>query len=173
MELHEHSCTDKQQVNSKMKSYGCKNDEITQLTQIFNLDFNDYPQEHLVVFDIETFKRDGILVPVSIAVSSTLAGSMYFERSSDDPDAGFEMVSQFLNYIQYLHRELHEQLPDEINQAIEHLYFHKEDPKQFVQCDDNDYVAKKRASDLAKYVGNYRTLKIFGFNSRKVLQIRI
>ena len=151
-----------------MKSYGSQNDEVSQLTEMFNLDFNELPQEHFSVYEIETFKRNGILVPISIAVSSTLAGPMYFERSSDKPEDGYKMVTEFMNYLQYLQRLLMEQLPDEIHEVIENLQRFKDDPGQYNQSDEGEYCKKKRTNHLYNYVSNYRCLKVFGFNARKV-----
>ena len=168
MNSHERTCTDEQEIKSREKKYGPENDSVSLLTEMFNLDFNEYPQQHFAVYDIETFKRNGILVPVSIAVTSTLTGPMYFERTSDDPKDGFTMVSQFLDYLEYLHRELLEQLPSEINEVIEHLERCKDDPGKFNQSDKNAYDAKCEIDKLYKYVINYQCLKVFGFNSRKM-----
>ena len=168
MDSHERTCTDEQEIKSKEKKYGPENDSVSLLTDMFNLDFNQYPQQHFAVYDIETFQRNGILVPVSIAVTSTLTGPMYFERTSDDPKDGFTMVSQFLDYLEYLHRELLEQLPSEINEVIEHLERCKDDPGKFNQSDKNAYDAKCEIDKLYKYVINYQCLKVFGFNSRKM-----
>ena len=154
-----------------MVALGSRNDEVSQLTDMFNFDFNQLPQEHLVTFDIETFKRGEILVPVSIAVSSTLAGPMYFERSSDKPKDGFIMVSKFMEYLQYLQRELMEQLPDVIHEVIEELERSKDDPGQYHQSDEDEYRAQKKQNQLFNYISNYRTLKVFGFNSRKAFRI--
>ena len=167
--MHELKCTDEQQVNSRQKVYGGKNDEVSLLSDMFNLDFNKYPQEHFATFDIETFKREGILVPVSIAVSSTLEGPKYFERSNDDPESGFKMVTKFLDYLQYLHRLLMETLPMEIHSVLEQLERRKDDPGKYDQSDDPKYKSSKQNVTLYNYVQNYFVLKVFGFNSRKVL----
>jgi len=169
LEIHELKCTDEQQVNSRQKVYGGKNDEINVLSDMFNLDFNNYPQEHFATFDIETFKRGGILVPVSIAVSSTLEDPKYFERSNDDPESGFKMVTKFLDYLQYLQRLLMETIPTEIHSVLEQLERRKDDPGKYDQSDDPKYKASKQNQTLYNYVQNYFVLKVFGFNSRKVL----
>ena len=168
MDAHKRTCTDEQKITPEIKPYGGNSDTVSQLTEMFNLDFNQYPQEHFVVYDIETFPRNGILVPVSIAVSSTLTGPMYFERASDDPKDGFTMVSQFLDYLEYLHRELLEQLPSEIIEVIEHLENSKDNPSQYNQSDKGEYFVKQKIRELYNYVANYQCLKVFGFNSRNV-----
>ena len=168
MVLHEGTCKDEQEIKSKEKKYGPENDAVSLLTDSFNLDFNQYPQQHFAVYDIETFVRNGILVPVSIAVSSTLTEPMYFERTSDDPKDGFTMVSQFLDYLEYLHRELLEQLPSEITEVIESLEISKDDCTQYNQSDKGEYFVKQQTRKLYNYVANYQCLKVFGFNSRKV-----
>ena len=166
MESHKRTCTDEQKITSQIKSYGGNSDTVSQLTDMFGLDFNQYPQKHFAVYDIETFVRNGICVPVSIAVSSTLSGPMYFERKTDDPNDGFTMVSQFLDYLEYLHRELLEQLPSEINEVIEDLERCKDDPAKFNQSDNNAYDEKSEIDKMYRYVTNYQCLKVFGFNSR-------
>ena len=166
--MHELKCTDQQQVNAKQKVYGSKNDEVAILSDMFNLDFNKYPQEHFATFDIETFNRGGILVPISIAVSSTLEGPTYFERSNDDPESGFKMVTKFLDYLQYLQRLLIETLPSEIHSVLEQLERRKDDPGKYDQSDDPKYKSKKQNESLYNFVHNYVVLKVFGFNSRKV-----
>ena len=168
MESHKRTCTDEQKITSQIKSYGGNSDTVSQLTDMFGLDFNQYPQKHFAVYDIETFVRNGICVPVSIAVSSTLSGPMYFERKTDDPNDGFTMVSQFLDYLEYLHRELLEQLPSEITEVIESLENSKDDCTQYNQSDKGEYFVKQQTRKLYNYVANYQCLKVFGFNSRNV-----
>lgn len=169
--MHEQKCTDEQQINSKMKVFGGKNCEMVQLMEMFDFDFSLNPQKHFATFDIETFARGGILVPVSIAVSSTLTEPEYFERSNDDPESALEMVEKFLDYLEYLHRLLLEELPEEILNILEKLERNKDDPGKYIQSDDPVHVEKKKNDNLYNYVYNYLVLKVFGFNSRKMIRL--
>ena len=66
----------------------------------------DFKVTDLACFDIETVDRnvegESDLMPISIAVASTLEDTKYFERSSSSPEDGVKLVADFLDYLDHL-----------------------------------------------------------------------
>ena len=157
---HEKNCTDEQKIEGRQQQYGCKNDEVSKLSEIMNIDFSPYRQKHHVCFDIETFGKGEVCVPVSIAVASTLDKPKYFEKSDDTLEAGYQMVKEFMDYLMKLQKKLVNNLEPEIEKAISFLQSEKEGLFNRQRYKSNWEIKK-----LYRYFKNYEVLKIFGFNS--------
>ena len=99
LEMHMIKCTNVQTITPKQIAYGTTHGVITQLERKFHIEFSKFRQTEFMVFDIETFQMNGILVPVSIACAGTFTEPIYFERKSDHPEHGYELVSSFLEYL--------------------------------------------------------------------------
>ena len=73
---------------------------------ILSEELENYQVKEIVTFDIETVVRElddgNDLIPISIAVASTLAPIQYFERESSEPEAGLKLISDFLDYLDHL-----------------------------------------------------------------------
>ena len=167
VEVHEKKCKDVQQINSIQAEYGSKNDEVALLSEILNIDYSQFRQTEFATYDIETFSNGSILIPVSIAVSSTLAEPKYFERLDDTPEATYQMVIDFMVYVLGLQQKLLEKLPLEIDHAIEYLQAEKEGIKEGV-FNQNRYKSKSEFYKIHRYFKDYQSLKLYGFNSRFV-----
>ena len=164
---HEKTCKDTQTVEGRQEEYGSGNDEVGKLSEILNIDYSQFRQQHLCCYDIETFSNGGILVPVSIAVASTLDGPRYFEKSNDTPEATYQMVKEFLEYLVELQQKLLHNLAPEIEHAIEFLQSEKDELFKSKRKSEN-YKSKAEFRKIYNYFKNYEALKIFGFNSRYV-----
>ena len=159
MDKHEKKCTDVQQIITQQLGYGSQNNEVSKLGATMNIDFSQYRQKHFCCFDIETFgEKCG---PVSIAVASTLDTPKYFAKEDDSPEASYQMVSEFMEYLLELQQKLWDCLESEIKQAIEYLQAEQE--QVFNQ---RKYKSKSEFYSIYKYFKNYEVLKLFGFNSR-------
>ena len=161
LERHEKKCTDVQEIISKQLGYGSRNDQVSKVGHLMNMDFSQIRQKHHVCYDIETFGKNEVCVPVSIAVASTFAEPKYFEKTDDTPEATYQMVSEFMNYLVELQQKLLDNLEPEIQQAISFLQAEKEEtfnPKK--------YHSKAELFKLLHYFKNFGVLKVFGFNSR-------
>ena len=164
---HEKTCKDTQNVQGRQEEYGSGNDEVGKLSEILNIDFSQFRQQHLCCYDIETFSNGKILIPVSIAVASTLDGPKYFEKSDDTPEAAYQMVKEFIDYLVELQQELLKNLAPEIEHAIEFLQSEKDGLFQAKRKNEN-YKSKAEFNKIYNYFKNYEALKVFGFNSRFV-----
>ena len=164
---HEKTCKDTQTVEGRQEEYGSGNDEVGKLSEILNIDYSQFRQQHLCCYDIETFSNGGILIPVSIAVASTLDGPRYFEKSNDTPEATYQMVKEFLEYLVELQQKLLHNLAPEIEHAIEFLQSEKDELFKSKRKSEN-YKSKAEFRKIYNYFKNYEALKIFGFNSRYV-----
>ena len=163
LKRHETGCTDVQKIISKQMEYGCQNDEVSKASEIMDIDLSKFRQKHHVCFDIETFGKKEVCVPVSIAVASTLDGPKYFEKADDTLQAGYQMVKEFMDYLLELQEKLVNNLEPEIEKTISFLQAEKEDffnPRR--------YKSKAELNKLYGYFKNYEVLKVFGFNSRYV-----
>ena len=163
MDKHEEKCKDIQEIITKQVQYGCTSNEVTKLSNILQTDFSQFPQNQFCCFDIETFKNDSVCVPVSIAVASTLDGPRYFEKFDDTPEAAYQMVADFMDYLLELQQMLLEVLPSHIKDAIENLQAVKEELSTNLP---SNYQSKSEFFKIYKYFKNYEVLKIYGFNSR-------
>lgn len=163
LERHEKKCTDVQTIISKQIHYGSINDEVAKMTEILNIDYTQFRQRHLVCYDIETFSYNGVCIPVSIAVASTLDGPKYFEKSDDTPEATKQMVTEFMEYLLELQQMLLENLELEIDHAIKFLQAEKDGV-----FNQDRYQSKPAFYAIYRYFKSYETLKVFGFNSRLV-----
>ena len=162
---HEKECKDTQNVEGRQEEYGSGNDEVGKLSEILNIDFSQFRQQHLCCYDIETFSNGGILVPVSIAVASTLDGPRYFEKINDTPEATYQMVKEFIDYLVELQQKLLQNLAPEIEHAIEFLQSEKDELFKSKRKSQN-YKSKAEFRKIYNYFKNYEALKVFGFNSR-------
>ena len=162
LKRHEKGCTDVQEIISKQNEYGSNNDEVEKLSNILNIDYSRFRQQHICCYDIETFENGRILIPVSIAVASTLDKPRYFEKLDDTPEASYQMVVDFMVYLLELHQKLQSSLPAEIDHAIEYLQAQKEGLLS------PNYRSRFEFNQIYNYFKNYQALKVFGFNSRYV-----
>ena len=160
---HEKKCTDIQQIISKQLQYGSLNDQLSKVGELMDMDFSNFRQKHHVCFDIETFGKNDICVPVSIAVASTLDGPRYFEKTDDTLEAAYQMVCEFMDYLVELQQKLLDNLEPEIQKAISFLQAEKEET-----FNPRKYKSKSELNSLYNYFKNYEVLKVFGFNSRFV-----
>ena len=152
-----------QEIEGRQQQYGCLNDEVLRLSEIMDIDLSEFRQKHHVCFDIETFGKGEVCIPVSIAVASTLDGPKYFEKADDTLEAGYQMVKQFMDYLMNLQEKLVNNLEPEIEKAISFLQTEKEE-----LFNPQRYQSKAELNKLYGYFKNYEVLKIFGFNSRYV-----
>ena len=109
-------------------------DELIELG-ILPESYKSYRQTTFGVFDIETLQTsveadecnslvyEAIQIPVSIGFSSNVSGyeEKYFVRSSSDPEAGFEMVKQFLDYLEQVQSKFVDSIPTEITEACQKI----------------------------------------------------
>ena len=160
---HEQKCTDTQEVEGRQEEYGGPNNEVSKLSKIMNIDLSEFRQKHHVCFDVETFGKGEVCVPVSIAVASTLDGPKYFEKTDDSVEAGYQMVTEFMDYLVKLQEKLVNSLEPEIEKAISFLQAEKEG-----LFNRQRYKSKSEINKLHGYFKDYEVLKIFGFNSRFV-----
>ena len=160
---HEEKCTDVQKIISKQLQYGCKINEVTKLGEIMDIDLSQFRQKHHVCFDIETFGKGEVCIPVSIAVASTLDGPKYFEKKNDTTEASYQLVKKFMDYLMKLQEKLLNNLEPEIKKAI--LFVQTEKEESFKP---QRYKSKAEINKLYRYFKNYEVLKLFGFNSRYV-----
>ena len=158
LEMHMIKCTNVQTITPKQIAYGTTHGVITQLERKFNFQFSKLRQTEFMVFDIETFTMNGILVPISIACAGTFTKPMYFERESDHPESGFKLVATFLDYLLKMQKIFVKKLPSQITQTIRKLEIEKDDESKTTSA----YSINK----MLQYLSKYQTLKIFGFNSR-------
>ena len=163
LKRHEEKCTDVQQIEGRQEEYGGQNDEVSKLSEIMDIDFSGFRQKHHVCFDIETFGKGEVCVPVSIAVASTLDSPKYFEKADDTLEAVNRMVKEFMDYLMALQEKLLNNLEPEIEKAISFLQTEKEE-----LFNAQRYKSKAELNKLYRYFKNYEVLKVFGFNSRYV-----
>ena len=94
----------------KQTTYGAGYNMIDELIENETLpeELRDFTIDHFVTYDIEVVQKDingeQLLSPISIAVGSTFADDMYFERKSSSPADGYSLVSEFMNYLEDLYR---------------------------------------------------------------------
>ena len=168
MDKHEKRCKNVQEVISQQLEYGSQSDHVSKLSEIMDIDFSNFRQKHFCTYDIETFGKKEVCIPVSIAVSSTLEGPRYFEKADDTPEATHQMVSDFLDYLLELQQKLLDNLEPEIEQAI--LYLQAEKEETF---NPRKYKSKYELNSLYNYFKNYEVLKTYGFNSRFVNNVKV
>ena len=103
---HMESCTTETNIVSVQQAYGNISTHMSRLVRekILPEELLDYKVAHMCAFDIETVNRDqeSDLIPISIAVASTLDQPRYFERASSSPEDGLKMIYDFLNYLDHL-----------------------------------------------------------------------
>ena len=163
MDKHEKGCTDIQQIITKQVPFGSDIDEVAKLSKFLNIDFSRFRQEEFCCFDIETFSKGQVCTPVSIAVASTLDEPKYFEKADDTPEAAYQMVAEFMDYLMELQQMLLDKLEPEIQHAIEYLQAQKDELNEGLPP---DYQSKFEFYQIYGYFKNYEALKTFGFNSR-------
>ena len=163
LKRHEEKCKDVQEIISQQLQYGCKTNEVSKSSEIMGIDLSRFRQKHHVCFDIETFGKGAVCIPVSIAVASTLDGPKYFEKADDTLQAGYQMVKEFMDYLLKLQEKLVNNLEPEIEKTISFLQAEKENLFNPLR-----YKSKAEINKLYGYFKNYEVLKVFGFNSRYV-----
>ena len=154
LRTHEAKCTGIQEIMPKQTLYGLKDDASTKLLRIFNMDIPN--QNHLAVYDIETFNNGKHLIVVSIAVASTLEGPKYFQRLNDHPDSGYLLVKQFMEYILFLQKKLVWK-QSWVEEEVSYLKEENESSK---------LVSANELGKLINFIKSFNTLKCFGFNAR-------
>ena len=155
LKRHEINCTNIQQVLPKQELYGGKNNIVSKLKKLYNIDLER--ETNMLVYDIETFNNGEMLVPVSIATASTLDEPRYFQRANDDPESGYHLVKEFMEYLLKLQNRLIEKQNNIVKKAS---YIEKEYQKGIGR--------KNEAREIVNYLHSYNTLKCFAFNGRKV-----
>ena len=115
LEIHEQSCRVTSIDEGKQWWYRPRESDVNELIADGVLDekFKDFTQNELVTFDIETQlmrteNQGNLVVPLSIAVSSTIDNDRYFERYSSDAIDGEKMVFEFLDYLESLYVKFQE-----------------------------------------------------------------
>ena len=166
IEKHEKKCTDVQQIISCQDEFGSQNDEVTKASKIMDIDLSQFRQNNFCCFDIETFGKNDVCAPVSIAVASTLDGPKYFEKTNDSPEATYQMVSDFMEYLLELQEKLVKNLDPQIKQTISFLQAEKEE-----NFNSKKYKSKQEITTMLNYFKNYEVLKVYGFNSRFVTNL--
>jgi len=154
LRTHEAKCTGIQEIMPKQTLYGLKDDASTKLLRIFNMNIPN--QNHLAVYDIETFNNGKHLIVVSIAVASTLEGPKYFQRLNDHPDSGYLLVKQFMEYLLFLQKKLVWK-QSWVEEEVSYLKEENESSK---------LVSANELGKLINFIKSFNTLKCFGFNAR-------
>ena len=110
LDIHEYSCRVTSIDEGKQWWYRPRESDVNELIAdgLLEEKFTDFTQNELVTFDIETQlmktgNQGNLLVPLSIAVSSTIDNDRYFERCSSDAIDGEKMVFEFLDYLESLY----------------------------------------------------------------------
>ena len=154
LRTHEAKCTGIQEIMPKQTLYGLKDDASTKLLRIFKMNIPN--QNHLAVYDIETFNNGKHLIVVSIAVASTLDNPKYFQRQNDHPDSGYEIVRQFMDYLLFLQKKLVWK-QSWVEEEVSYLKEENESSK---------LVSANELGKLINFIKSFNTLKCFGFNAR-------
>ena len=154
LKTHEEKCTGIQEIIPKQTLYGLKDDCHTKLKKIFNMDIPN--QNHLAVYDIETFNNGKHLIVVSIAVASTLDDPKYFQRINDDPESGYLLVKQFMEYLLFLQKKL----------VYKQTWVEEEVSYLKEENESSNLVSLNVLRELTNFLKSYNTLKCFGFNAR-------
>ena len=122
---------------------------------------SNFRQEHFIVWDLETMESedevrtniqvDGVLKVASIGVASSFSmPEKYFERKTNAPEHGLELVSDFLDYMFEAEQLFHKTIPVEIRE---------------VQQDKEFSEAKCQKVRVRRGLKKYSTMPIFGYNS--------
>ena len=154
LRTHEEKCTGIQEIIPKQTLYGLKDDCHTKLKKIFNMDIPN--QNHLAVYDIETFNNGKHLIVVSIAVASTLDDPKYFQRINDDPESGYLLVKEFMQYLLFLQKKL----------VYKQTWVMEEVSYLEQENESSNLVSLNVLRELMNFLKSYNTLKCFGFNAR-------
>lgn len=134
--------------------------------------FRNYRMPYLAGFDIESLETpiDGldeistemsIQTVVSISVATNIPGfeTKHFCRASMDPIDGMLLVTEFMEYVVLLSKELQKLIPKEITDLIAKLE---------EQLKSQPFSkSKSKKMKLLRYLKAYRVLNVFGFNSGK------
>ena len=135
----------------------------------------NFRQTYLAVFDTETLEEkcitDEVVVNerattteavhrlVSIAISTNLPGQkdIYLVRQSSNPECERTLIKEFLDALEGLHSVYTDQLPKEINSAIQQI---ERDLLQETFSRD-----KTQLEAIKNYLYTYMKLPIYGFNA--------
>ena len=132
--------------------------------------FRNYRMPYLAGFDIESLETpiDGldevssemsIQTVVSISVATNIPGfeTKHFCRASMDPIDAMLLVTEFMEYLVLLSKELQKLIPKEITDVIAKLE---------EQLKNQPFSkSKSKKMKLLRYLKAYRVLNVFGFNS--------
>ena len=154
LKTHEAKCTGIQEIIPKQTLYGLQDDCHAKLKKIFNMDIPN--QKHMAVYDIETFNNGKHLIVVSIAVASTLDDPKYFQRKNDDPESGYLIVKQFMEYLLFLQKKL----------VFKQTWVMEEVSYLEQENESSNLVSLNVMRQLINFLKSYNTLKCFGFNAR-------
>lgn len=114
LEIHEGTCRVVSIDEGKQFWYHPVDSDVNELISdgLLSEEVRDYSQDEIVTFDIESYlanmNQGNQVVPLSIAVSSTIDTDKYFERASSDVSAGENMVFEFLDYLESLYAKFKE-----------------------------------------------------------------
>ena len=134
--------------------------------------FRTYRETLIGVFDIETLQSsretddtnslvyEAIQIPVSIGFDSNIPGieARFFVRSSSDPDDGYKMVKEFLDYLQSAQEEYLKNIPKEILDAKEKLS---------IMLKSKFCRTRAKLQSYDKLLKKLTQFNVFGYNSSR------
>ena len=175
MNRHEETCSDETKVKTKQRNYGlCK----TPLSDCVDAGFLpehliDYSHNWFATYDIESIEIpkqmkqtefrtiEGYQAPISIAVYSNLPGTeaKWFYRD-DSQNSTKQMIHEFVDFLLELQSQLEEQLPIEIEKAIEEI-------GMLIELHRGNKIKERELWRLKNGLERYKKLNVYGFNSGK------
>ena len=140
--------------------------------ELFPESFRNYRQPLLAVFDIESLQTsietddmnslvyEALQIPVSIGFDSNIPGveQKFIVRASSDPEDGYKMVKEFVDYLRVAQDQFVKNLPIEIELAREKLSVMRK--QRF-----NKSKAKLQSYDLL--LKKMSQFNVFGYNSSR------
>ena len=122
------------------------------------------------MYDIESFERkiqieptstlvyEAVQYPVSIGCASNIPGfeEHFFCRKSSNPDDGYEMVKEFLQFVEKAHAKHVELVPEAIKTAIEKVSMAVKE-----KFDKN----RAKLKTYKRFLENMLKTSVFGYNA--------
>ena len=169
---HVESCQEGVKITTKQKSFGENKSHLERAVELGYLPekLKDFRLKFISVFDIETMEinsRKEIstrtlieaqhkLLSLAVSTNIPMKPDKFFCRTSSEPEAEQDLVNRFVEYLGDLHSALADQIPSEIQDAIDKL--------------ETDLAAlrfgskKLELTNLQNSLRKYYTLRIYAFN---------
>ena len=159
LKKHEKICSAEQTVVGEQKYYGSGKTVMDDIIADGYLpdSFKNYRNKTITTFDIETVQECELVKTISIAVSSSIDGTKYFERETSAKEDFQKLVNEFMAYLIELKDQI--ELPEEIENALAEL-------EEEISALERG-LKKSRLLKYSNHLKLYRKLNTFGFNSSK------